>query len=281
MNHRQIIGVLAGVGVALLVLGVALIGGAFSGPEADCSPDAGSNGDVCETAQASSTQPTSDTVAPDTSTQPSNQETTTSTSPETTTSSNAPTTEPVESPPPGSGECSIVLGMSQINEVYHGSSLSTSGKWMSHISSGTPLAQWANPDGRPWVDFTVRNECGQPTHASFGFDPGERALDPSLSEAVANIKAWYPTVETVDVWLLVGAEENGEQVTCTMNGKPVRATTRHADRQGELATFLAQHPDILAGPDINVTCDGFRDNLGHLSASGEAAAGAQFDAFYG
>lgn len=300
MNRSRIVGGLAG--VAIFVLSAALIGGALSDP--DCSPTSGSTANACETTTtgASSTEATdasggveptnsaatqpgtrkklSDTLPTDTSSQPANPDTTQPANPDTTQPPSTATTESSDTTTGGSGDCSIVLGMSQINQVYEASSLHTSGEWMSHISEGTPLGQWADSSGRPWVSFKIRDDCGDPTHASFGFDPGGRALDPYLSTAVANIKNFYPTVETVDAWLLVGAKENGQHVICTMNGESVRATVIHASYQEEFATFFAQHPDILAGPDIDVSCDGFRDTLGHLSASGEAEAGAQFDAFY-
>ena len=67
--------------------------------------------------------------------------------------------------------CGAVIGMSVVRNTYHGSTLDTSGNVELIWHPGTTLGQWADPGATMWSNLRTENDCGDPTWATFGFDP--------------------------------------------------------------------------------------------------------------
>lgn len=185
--------------------------------------------------------------------------------------------------------CGAVIGMSVVRNSYHGSTLDTSGNVELVWHPGTTLGDWANPTSSIWANLRVENDCGDPTWATFGFDPSpvrriqgfsgsnQAQFDQLVDAAVANIRNRWPSIATIDVWLIVGVEHGA---TCSVGGRVVRATQLHNDVYPGLVDYLARRPDVGAGPDIHIDCGGFSDWIGHLNEAGQAQAGAFLDAWY-
>lgn len=185
--------------------------------------------------------------------------------------------------------CGAVIGMSVVRNTYHGSTLDTSGNAKLIWHPGTTLGDWANPTSTIWNNLRVENDCGDPTWATFGFDPSpvrriqgfsgsnQAQFDQLVDAAVANIRNRWPSIVDLDVWLIVGAEHG---TTCAVGSRVVRATQLHNDVYPGLVDYLARRPDVGAGPDIHIDCAGFSDWIGHLNEAGQAEAGAFLDAWY-
>jgi hypothetical protein len=185
--------------------------------------------------------------------------------------------------------CGAVIGMSVVRNTYHGSTLDTSGNVELIWHPGTTLGQWADPGATMWNNLRTENDCGDPTWATFGFDPSpvrringisgsnQAQFDQLVDAAVANIRNRWPSIEQLDLWLIVGTEHG---TTCTVGGKVVRAAQLHNDVYPGLVDYLSRHPEVGAGPDIHIACDGFSDWIGHLNAAGQLEAGAFLDAWY-
>ncbi len=185
--------------------------------------------------------------------------------------------------------CGAVIGMSVVRNTYHGSTLDTSGNVELIWHPGTTLGQWADPGATMWNNLRTENDCGDPTWATFGFDPSpvrringfsgsnQAQFDQLVDAAVANIRNRWPSIERLDLWLIVGTEHG---TTCTVGGKVVRGAQLHNDVYDGLVDYLSRHPEVGAGPDIHIACDGFSDWIGHLNAAGQAEAGAFLDAWY-
>jgi hypothetical protein len=185
--------------------------------------------------------------------------------------------------------CGAVIGMSVVRNTYHGSTLDTSGNVELIWHPGTTLGQWADPGATMWSNLRTENDCGDPTWATFGFDPSpvrringfsgsnQAQFDQLVDAAVANIRNRWPSIERLDLWLIVGTEHG---TTCTVGGKVVRGAQLHNDVYDGLVDYLSRHPEVGAGPDIHIACDGFSDWIGHLNDAGKAEAGAFLDAWY-
>ena len=197
--------------------------------------------------------------------------------------------------------CSVMIGMSQVRNAFHGAynGLTAADKasfnqhWFLHWYPGQVLGGWADPNNLGWTSprfdlgttrVALTSTCQSPTHASFGFDPqsGARSFDEALDAVVANAKAEYPTLGTMDVWLLVGDENHAR---CDLAGRWVRAADLHNSYYSMWQGY-APSPRVIAGvtvtlgPDLHVACPtGWRDSKGHLSTTGQAVAGASWLAF--
>lgn len=185
--------------------------------------------------------------------------------------------------------CGAVIGMSVVRNTYLGSSLDESREAELIWHPGSVLGDWANPDSPIWGNLRTENDCGEPLWASFGFDPtpvrrvngysgsNQAQLDALLDAAVQNIRARWPSIQRLDLWIIVGGYDNS---TCPAGSRTVRATEFHRDVQAGLEDYLARRPDVGAGPDIEIDCSGFSDWIGHLSEAGQTEAGAFLDAWY-
>ncbi len=185
--------------------------------------------------------------------------------------------------------CGAVIGMSVVRNTFHGSTLDTSGDVELIWHPGTTLGQWADPGATMWSNLRTVNDCGDPTWATFGFDPSpvrridgfsgsnQAQFDQLVDATVANIRNRWPSIERLDLWLIVGTEHG---TTCTVGGKVVRGAQMHSDVYDGLVDYLSRHPEVGAGPDIHIACDGFSDWIGHLNDAGKAEAGAFLDAWY-
>lgn len=193
--------------------------------------------------------------------------------------------------------CSVMIGMSQVRNTFHGAydsltpedQASFKQHWFLHWYPGQVLGGWANPDNAGWTDprfdlgdgirVGVDDTCANPTHASFGFDPATGptlTMHEALDQVVDNIRAEYPTVETVDVWLLVGDENHG---SCLLGSNLVRAADLHRNSFDEWQSYVGP-VGVGLGPDLHVPCpSGWRDSKGHLSDSGAMIAGSDWLAF--
>jgi hypothetical protein len=199
--------------------------------------------------------------------------------------------------PEGSSDCSVMIGMSQVRNTFHGAydslgadeQASFKERWFLHWYPGQVLGGWASPANAGWTDprfdlgdgirVGLDDTCQTPTHASFGFDP---ATGPSLTMhgaldlVVDNIRSFYPTVETIDVWLLVGDENHG---SCLLGSNLVRAADLHRNGYSEWQEYVGPI-GVGLGPDLHVPCpSGWRDSKGHLSGSGALIAGSNWLAF--
>lgn len=192
--------------------------------------------------------------------------------------------------------CSVMIGMSQVRNTFHGAydSLEPADQadfkrhWFLHWSPGLVLGSWASPTSTGWTDprfdlgdgirVGLDDTCGEPTHASFGFDPAtgpDLSMLDALDLVVDNIRTEYPTIETVDVWLLVGDENHG---SCLLGTNLVRAADLHRNSFDTWQSYIGE--GVGLGPDLHVSCpDGWRDSKGHLSDSGALVAGADWLAF--
>ncbi len=185
--------------------------------------------------------------------------------------------------------CGAVLGMSVVRNTYAGSSLDESGQAELIWHPGSVLGDWANPDSVIWDNLRTENDCGDPIWATFGFDPtpvrrlngysgsNQAQLDALLDAAIANIRERWPSIQRLDLWLIVGVDHG---TACTAGSRTVRATEYHRDVQPGLEDYLARNPGIGAGPEIHIDCAGFSDWIGHLNEAGQAEAGAYLDAWY-
>lgn len=185
--------------------------------------------------------------------------------------------------------CGAVIGMSVVRNAYAGSTLDDTGAAELIWHPGSVLGDWANPDSRIWDNLRVENDCGDPTWATFGFDPtpvrridgyagsNQDQFDALLDAAIANIRAHWPTIADIDAWLIVGVEHDE---VCYAGSREVRATQLHRDVQKGLDSYLGRNPDVGAGPEIHIDCAGFADWIGHLNEAGQAEAGAYLDAWY-
>lgn len=193
-------------------------------------------------------------------------------------------------PASASADCSVVIGMSQVRNVFQGArtlGLDTDSSFL-HWSPGLVLGAWADPTSPGWTSprfeengrTSFSNTCQEPTHASFGFDPGTKpgqTMHQALDAVTDNIRSFYPTVETVDVWLLVGSEHGA---VCPTSRGPVRSVALHAGAYDEWQAYDGGE-GVTLGPDLHVECSGFRDSKGHLNSSGSATAGADWIASRG
>ena len=185
--------------------------------------------------------------------------------------------------------CGAALGMSVVRNAYAGSSLDETGDVELVWHPGSVLGDWANLDSSIWDNLRTENDCGEPVWATFGFDPtpvrringyagsNQAQFDALVDAAVANIYARWPTIQRLDVWLIVGVDH---EITCTAGSRVVRATELHRDVQAGLDDYLSRHPGIGAGPEIHIDCAGYSDWIGHLNEAGQAEAGAYLDAWY-
>lgn len=189
--------------------------------------------------------------------------------------------------------CSVMIGMSQVRNTFHGAyaslppedQLSFQAHWFLHWYPGQVLGGWASPSNVGWTDqrfdlgdgirVGLDSTCQTPTHASFGFDPatGGASMSDALDDVVTNIVAEYPSVETIDVWLLVGDENHG---SCLLGSTLVRAADLHRNSFDEWQSYVGP-VGVGLGPDLHVPCSsGWRDVKGHLSDSGALIVGSDW-----
>lgn len=175
-------------------------------------------------------------------------------------------------------DCSLMVGMSQIRQVYQGRTNDPPPEgWMLIWKSGAALAAWDQPS--EWLVVIEANRCAEDSEivrVAFGFDPYGADWPTDLHEAVAIMETRYPAAD-ISVFLLVGGQGH---VACLYNGDTVRASTTHRDFI-DLMPGAVQGIGATVGPDLDVLCSQYSDKVGHLKEPGRYSARLQFLAFYG
>jgi len=197
-----------------------------------------------------------------------------------------PNPDPDPNPEPEPSDCNVVVSMSQGKQVYYGFGggdetlpspleASTGEQWMLLFKSGKTLS-WFTTAGN-WGTLDERHRCGTDEEIDqvvLIFDPfGSSSMTTHLDQALAIMHSRYPNAE-IDLSLLVGGA--GHVVCQIVNPfgqlQNVRASSTHASRIAEMTM-----PE--AGADLDVTCDGYADRLGHLTNAGAASANQQLADF--
>lgn len=129
--------------------------------------------------------------------------------------------------------------------------------------------------------------CGQPDRVVFLFDPMlsdtfGAGFDADLEKVVGLIQLKHPTVEQVDLVLLVGSEAHDLCPSPDRKGPFARASETHA-KHADLgwAHGLADRlDDVSVGPERHVPCSRYADHVGHLTAAGITSVGTQMREWY-
>lgn len=184
----------------------------------------------------------------------------------------------------GLSGCSLVVGMSQIRDLYEGGNLPG---WMLIWKSGATLNRW--DERHEWTGTSLKevNRCApddQIVRVAFGFDPLGSDWPTDLHEAIGLMETRYPNAD-VSVFLLIGGEGH---VVCQKPVPPrlgggfadVRASVTHRNFIDSMPSAVEGTTATL-GPDIDVACVEYLDTTGHLTVPGKQNANGQFVAFYG
>lgn len=191
-----------------------------------------------------------------------------------------------------STDCNAVVSMSQGRQMYYGSQFQggspselevlTGEQWMALIMGGKVLSWWT--DASHWDFLDEWDRCGTDVEIDsviFIFDPfgsgrcGSQGCDDGtimrnhLTQVLDITAARYPNADT---WLTMLVGSVGH-VVCVVAANPVRASRTHRDRIGQLTL-----PE--AGPDLDVPCFQYADNVGHLTDDGAANAQGQLAAWF-
>lgn len=184
-------------------------------------------------------------------------------------------------------DCNAIVGMSQARQVYSGTALqspmpanspletSTGEQWMVLYKGGMTLPFFMNASN--WNGLLEAHRCGTDAEIDrvlFIFTPeGSTDLVGDLNLVLDITAAKYPNAE-VDLSLLVGGAGH---VVCQIqqtNLVDVAASKFHRN-------YIAQMTMAEAGPDLDVPCNQYADNKGHLTAAGALNANGQVSRYYG
>lgn len=184
-------------------------------------------------------------------------------------------------------DCNAIVGMSQARQVYSGTALqspmpanspleaATGEQWMVLYKGGMELPYFMQASN--WNLLSEAHRCGTDAEIDrvlFIFTPeGSTDLVGDLNLVLDITAAKYPNAE-VDLSLLVGGEGH---VVCqiTQNGRLVDVAASKFHRN-----YIDQMTMPEAGPDLDVPCNQYADNKGHLTAVGATNANGQVSAFY-
>jgi hypothetical protein len=187
------------------------------------------------------------------------------------------------------GECTRVIGFSQtrnwfISGLFESIPGVPNAEWELLAVGGADLHVWADPASAAY-SRRVESPCGIPPtrvflHAAFSsFGTATDAdIAATLSTAVANIRARWPTVTRVDVAPIVGGPGH---TTCALTDtRNVDATFMHPRIDAAIA-LVVNGVDLVAGPDLLASaCTDFTDGMGHLSTAGSAYVAGQVAQHY-
>lgn len=185
-----------------------------------------------------------------------------------------------------SNDCNAVVSMSQGRQVYSGVALQstmpadsplealTGEQWMLLYKGGQVLSYFTVAAN--WDTLSEHSRCGTDDEVDrvvFIFDPkGTSNMAADLNTVLGIAHAKFLNAE-VDLSLLVGGVGH---VTCQIQQVhlvDVAASKTHAQYIGQMTM-----PD--AGADLDVPCDQYADNKGHLTAAGATNALGQLANFY-
>lgn len=186
-------------------------------------------------------------------------------------------------------DCNAVVGMSQARQVYAGTALQspmpanspleaqTGEQWMVLYKGGMSLDFFTVAAN--WNSLFEHGRCGTNTEIDrivFIFDPKSSGSNMAthLNQVLDVIHDRYPNAE-VDLSLLVGGVGH---VDCRIiqNGNSVLVMASRTHR-----LFIGQMTMPEAGPDLDVACNQYADNKGHLTGAGATNANGQLAAYYG
>jgi hypothetical protein len=204
----------------------------------------------------------------------------------------SPTVGPdVSSPAPaGRARCTLVLGMSVTANWFIDGEFETlpgidDARWELIWESGHDLILYADPDALPYSGTPI-SPCGlDPDRVLFQIaardwqDPD--AVLTELRASIDNIRAAWPSVDTVELIPIVGGPGSGPCYDPDVPDKGVLASFMNPPMVDAIAE-IADGTDVIAGPNLLLAdCAQFRDGTGHLTPEGSAFVAAALAEHYG
>ena len=96
---------------------------------------------------------------------------------------------------------------------------------------------------------------------------------------MATVRSQRPTVTQIVLQPVVGGPDNG---LCQQRGSTVRASENHPVIDEAIRIVAGANSDVVVGYSPEVpSCDGYRDQLGHLTDAARGSVGAAIAAAYG
>ncbi len=199
----------------------------------------------------------------------------------------APTGTPTGTPP-GNYTCTLVVGFSQTDQWYRMGFESIVGDDSWEIMAAfAGVDRWGQPNDPVWRS-PIRSACtdrtGDPNRVllsvsgPFGADEGAWAK--AIEDTLAVIRSRFLSVRNIVLQPVVGGPNHED---CFFGGERVRASWQHAHIDHAIEMVLGRDAvgNLVAGisPEVR-TCDDYRDEVGHLTDEGAAAAAQSIGNFY-
>jgi hypothetical protein len=158
-------------------------------------------------------------------------------------------------------------------------------KWELIWESGHDLMLFADPAALPYSGTPI-SPCGtDPDRVLFQIAARDwEASDAVLTElraSIDNIRAAWPSVETIELIPIVGGPGSGPCYDPDVPDKGVLASFMNPAMVEAIAE-VANGADVVAGPDLLLAdCAQFRDGSGHLTIEGSLLVAAALAEHYG